>query len=415
MSIAPEKTIKAVEEYFETLKAEGNPVTKWAKKEKSLEGWHAVQFFLRVMLDQKSVDRAVAAAEDFVKNRDDRRWSSKTFWKKIAEMSPSTIRNKCVFNLHEQYHGTYAKINKDDFPVDIRENARKIIKDYKIVEKIWEDDDLPKDNEKKIEEIYKRFKNFEGIRESLAAMAVSLLVKDYGYAGGIKSQKFLKIKLDKYVKSVIEKAMLAGNEGLGTAKEYVKKLNKELDSPADFSQMLLKIGKEYCQCDDCCSCPIHHACNTYQKDILNGVEKSIIQPNLYIMCTERKDDVFKKFSVCAFEINCFAKNEDKIFEEIYKLPINNSATIIQHDAGISIENNNLECTLRLEGNYFILNFDKFGSRYDHVVLPVYPYIGEDEVIFEGDSSDNIYKFYMKLVMEPIVNDKLQNKKTGIMA
>lgn len=242
MSIAPEKTIKAVEAYYKTLEAECDPYTKWAQRKRPINEWKAIKFFIQVMLDQRQpVERAIAAAKEFVEKKDGH-WSVNTFWKHFAEMSIRDIKKYCQFNSESDYTGSYAGINANKFPHWLKKNAQIIADRYEIVENIWEED-LPEDNEEKIKEIHKRFMEFEGIGEGLANMATFSLVKAHGYAGGIKSQKFLRIKFDTHVKRVVEKAILAGNEDLGSAKAYVRELNEKLDSPADFDQMLYKIGQ----------------------------------------------------------------------------------------------------------------------------------------------------------------------------
>lgn len=416
MSIAPEKTIKAVDAYFKKLKNEDDPYTKWAPK-RSLKDWDAIKFFIHVMLDQMQLaDRAMAAKDEFVDKRD-KRWTLDTFWKNFAQMYLNDIKKYSRFEPEGDYTGAYAGKNVNKFTKWLRENAKIIVDEYSgRVENIWEEG-LPKENEEKIKEIHRRFKKFHGIGEGLANMATFSLVKDHGYAGGIKSQKFLRIKFDTHVRRVVEKSILTGNEELGSAKAYVHELNKKLESPADFDQMLFKIGQEYCQYDLCEECPIHKACNTYQlrkneEDFLKYEEGDTNFSNLYTMIVERNSHCFKNFSVSSFNLNCFSKNDEENFEEILDCSFSNeeNTEIKQNDTGISIENKELECTLRLEEEKIIkdqeeitrkkfkLKIDKLNSVEQHIEMIVHPFIGEsEEIIFEGANSK--YKIYIKLEMD----------------
>lgn len=417
MSIAPEKTIKAVEAYFKKLQKEDDPYTKWAKRNNHLKDWKAIKFFIQVMLDQRQpFERVIAAAEEFVEKRD-KRYQPENFWQYFAKMSIRDIKEFCQFEPEGDYTGSYAGINANKFPHWLRDNAEKIVKEYGgRVENIWEED-LSEDNEEKIKEIHRRFKEFEGIGEGLANMATFSLVKGYGYAGGIKSQKFLRIKFDTHVKRVVEKAILTGNEELGSAKAYVQELNKKLKSPADFDQMLFKIGQEYCQYNSCEDCPINKACNTCQlrkddENFFENEEDDANFSNLYTMIVEKNPHCFKRFFVSSFNLSCFSKNDEGNFEEIFDCSFSNdekNREIKQNDTGISAENRELECTLRLEEKktieddeeiirkYFELKIDKLNSIKEHIDLNIYPYIGEsNEVIFEGAKGE--YKFYIKLGM-----------------
>lgn len=414
MAIAPEKTIEAVEEYFKELQKEGHPYTKWAQRRRPLIEWKAIRFFIHVMLDQRQpVERTIAAAEEFVEKRNGH-WTVRTFWKHFAEMSIRDIRRYCQFEPEGDYTRSYAGINANKFPRWLKKNAKKIVDEYEgLVENIWEMD-LPNDNEEKIKEIHKRFMEFNGIGEGLANMATFSLVKSRGYAGGIKSQRFLRIKFDTHVNRLIEKAILAGNKELGSAKEYVQELNKKLESPADFDQMLFKIGQEYCQNNICEDCPIHKACNTYQlrkdgKAPYEDEDGNNIYSDLYTMIVERNPNCFKKFSVSSFDLSCFSKNDEERYEEIFDCSLSDEDNYIkQNDTGISIENSKLECTLRLEEKKkitkdndeiieksFELKIDKLNSIKEHIELRLSPYVGEsNEIIFEG--GNNKYKFYIKL-------------------
>lgn len=269
MPIRSEDTIKAVEKYAKLVQR------KWKKRIVPLRGWEACKFFIWVMLDQlMPASRQWAAAEDFVDRRYDfcpPQVTTKTFWKHIANLH---LKNKKIFEFTDgnkyDYSGAYAGRNSSKFPAWLKNNAKMIIKDYdSLVENIWEKD-LPDENEKKIEDLHKRFEAFEGIGTNLANMAVFALVRDYGYAGGWESRKYLKIKFDTHVQQVITHAFLSGNSQSDDAEAYVKSLNSKVQSPADFDFALFTIGKDYCQKNHnhkkCTECPIHESCNSYNLD-----------------------------------------------------------------------------------------------------------------------------------------------------
>lgn len=236
----------------------------WPKKIRERVGWDACQFFIFVMLDQmQRVERAEAAARDFIDKRD-KRWTPRTIWRNIAQMKLRQLENYCTFSVknEHEYEGAYAGYNANKFSGWLRKNARIINERYGVVENIWLKD-LPDEPSEKINELTRRFADFYGIGDNLANMAVSILVRDLGYAGSESSKKFLRIKFDVHVKRVVEKAILFGTEWQGNSKCYVKKLSEILDSPAEFDYAAFCIGKDFCMKDKCEECPICEQCNTY--------------------------------------------------------------------------------------------------------------------------------------------------------
>lgn len=262
MPVAPEQTIDAIMAYVkDDLRSK---CRFWPRKIRELVGWDACQFFIFVMLDQmQRVERTMAAAKDFIDKRD-KRWTPRTFWRNIAQMKLRDVKRYCTFSDKNEhaYNGKYAGYNANKFSGWLRKNARIITERYEVVENIWLKD-LPDEPSKKIDELTRRFADFHGIGNNLANMAVSILVRNYGYAGGESSKKFLRIKFDVHVKRVVEKAMLFGTEWQGNSRRYVNKLNEVLDSPAEFDYAAFYIGKNFCMKDKCEECPICEQCNTY--------------------------------------------------------------------------------------------------------------------------------------------------------
>lgn len=119
--------------------------------------------------------------------------------------------------------------------------------------KIWQ---VEKDN---IEKIKRRFKEFHGIEEQLASMAVMILVRDYKELGGKKSFPFLVPKEDVHTKKVFRRTGLI--EGRQTVVEVAKELNP--DFPAILDEPAWIIGREYCfkNNPNCKECPITGVCD----------------------------------------------------------------------------------------------------------------------------------------------------------
>ncbi|MDE0158929.1 MAG: hypothetical protein OXI02_03835 [Candidatus Dadabacteria bacterium] len=118
--------------------------------------------------------------------------------------------------------------------------------------KIWQ---VGKNN---IEEIKKRFKEFHGIGEQLASMAVMILVRDYKELEGKKSFPFLVPKENVHTKKVFRRTGLT--EGKQTVVEVARELNP--DFPAILDEPAWVIGKEYCfkNNPNCKECPITGVC-----------------------------------------------------------------------------------------------------------------------------------------------------------
>lgn len=279
MPITPQETITAIMAYWQRLADENAPNTMWRKNEQPPTGWDAVGFFVEVMLNQRqSEKRACNGAEEFVTRSRGKRWSPRTMWTHISEMTLPELRSFCTFSADNKcsYTGSYAGINADRFTGQhhkrgwLRTNADRIINMYRgYVENIWMDD-LPDDNAGKILRIHERFQELAGIGDNLANMAVFQLVRYYGYAGGKESKKLLKMKFDTHVNRVLTRAIISGNEELGSAENYVRDVLNNvgispLDSPADFDFAVYSIGQDYCQYGYCGKCPIHEQCNIYQK------------------------------------------------------------------------------------------------------------------------------------------------------
>lgn len=109
-----------------------------------------------------------------------------------------------------------------------------------------------------IKEVKRRLREFHGIGEQLASMAVMILVRDYGNLGGKKSFPFLVPKEDVHTKKVFQRTGLTRSSQ--TVVEVARELNP--DFPAILDEPAWIIGKEYCfkNNPNCKECPITGVC-----------------------------------------------------------------------------------------------------------------------------------------------------------
>lgn len=109
-----------------------------------------------------------------------------------------------------------------------------------------------------IEKVKKRLREFRGIGEQLASMAVMILVRDYGNLGGRESFPFLVPKVDVHTKRVFQRT------GLTTGSQTVVEVARELnpDFPAILDKPAWRIGMKYCfkNNPNCKECPITSVC-----------------------------------------------------------------------------------------------------------------------------------------------------------
>jgi len=96
---------------------------------------------------------------------------------------------------------------------------------------------------------------------ALAKMAVRILVKDYGFIGGIKNKKYLDIKADVHVTRVFKRSGLVDKDAnmedvVQAARKWSPKDPSILDTAA------WNIGREWCYATkpNCRGCPIKLWC-----------------------------------------------------------------------------------------------------------------------------------------------------------
>lgn len=225
---------------------------EWSDKRRRFTKRKANEFFVGVMLDQmQEADRAWKAGKYMPKyyfnDTDD-------FWQEIANTHLSTIKKICKGGYDGQAFALSVKVNC--FPRNLKTAARKIVGEYKSdVRNIWNRIDAAH-----VDEIYNRFKEFEGIGDALAKMAQFILVRDYGIAGGKESRKYLSVKPDVHLQRVLFRLGISEKKTAASVNSNVD--NLRLRSPADFDWAVWSIGREYCHPGnpDCSNCPLESVC-----------------------------------------------------------------------------------------------------------------------------------------------------------
>jgi endonuclease III len=241
------------------MKLEGNREyewVKWSKVRKRFTIKDANAFFIGVMLDQgQTAERAWDGGDHMVDNYFR---NKRNFWNSVATTHRSTIKKIC----QKGYDGTsYASVfcfNK--FPVWLRSASDKMLTDYNgDPRNIW---NVTSEN---VNEIYTRFKQFDGIGDALSKMAQFILVRNYGIAGGIENRSKMSVKPDELVRRVLFRSGISASNKISESIEAIENLH--LSSPADFDAAAWIIGREYCLKNKpmCYSCPISKSCEYNKK------------------------------------------------------------------------------------------------------------------------------------------------------
>ena len=210
----------------------------------------ANHFFIGVMLD-RSVKTHVAWNSGKLIVRE-YRGGETDFWKRIKEMNRNELHEfmksgdggKALHRFTGQmtdYLQEAAGLMLDGYDGDPRE--------------IWQGES------RDVKEVKRRFKEFHGIGEQLASMAVMILVRDYGELGGRKSFPYLVPKEDVHTKRVFRRAGLVS--GKQTVVDTARELNP--DFPAILDEPAWIIGQKYCfkSNPNCEQCPITLVCGKH--------------------------------------------------------------------------------------------------------------------------------------------------------
>ena len=227
---------------------------KWSCRRRFTEK-KANEFFVSVMLDQmQKTERAWEAGQYMVKYYF---YDTGDFWQEISDSHLSTIKKICRRGYDGKAFALGVKSN--DFPKNLKSAAKKIVGEYKSdVRNVWNNVDA-----EHVDEIYNRFREFEGIGDALAKMAQFILVRDYGIAGGKESKKYLSVKPDTHLQRVLFRLGLAETKTAASVVANVGNLN--LRSPADFDWAVWNIGQEFCHSHEpaCSNCPLDKICEKH--------------------------------------------------------------------------------------------------------------------------------------------------------
>ena len=144
-----------------------NPI-EWSCRRRRFTEKKANEFFVGVMLDQmQGTERAWEAGQYMVENCF---FDIGDFWKEISVTHLSTIKKICREGYDGDPFALSVKINI--FPKNLKSAAKKIVGEYESdVRNVWNNVDA-----EHVDEIYNRFKKFEGIGDALAKMAQFILV-----------------------------------------------------------------------------------------------------------------------------------------------------------------------------------------------------------------------------------------------
>ena len=228
---------------------------EWSERRTKFSKKRANAFFVGVMLDQMMpAERAWAAGEYLVENCFQ---GTDGFWHVISNTHLNSIKGICRTGYHG---GAFALgVKSNSFPKNLKSAAKQIVDEYDSdVRNVWNGIDT-----KHVDEIYKRFIEFEGIGDALAKMAQFILVRDHGIAGGKKSKRYLSVKPDVHVRRVLFRLGISEKQTPASIVSNIDKLN--LRSQADFDWAVWTIGRERCHAGEpeCTGCPLGRVCEKH--------------------------------------------------------------------------------------------------------------------------------------------------------
>jgi len=224
---------------------------KWSDRRRRFTLMQANAFFVGVLLDQgQKAERAWNGAKHLVSNQFQGR---RNFWSSVRAADDELLSTICRTGFEGKSYASVFCVNK--FPTWLRSAAHRINDEYGgDPRNIW---DVRAD---KVQLIYDRFSEFDGIGDALAKMAQFILVRNYGIAGGKVNQSQMSVKPDVLVRRVLYRSGLAESEGIQITISALESLR--LKRPADFDAALWTIGREYCLKSKpvCELCPISESC-----------------------------------------------------------------------------------------------------------------------------------------------------------
>jgi endonuclease III len=155
-------------------------------------------------------------------------------WHKIIKMQGEELEKEILTgNKGKAFHRFWRK-----FAEGLPEAAKHILENYDgDPSMIWKYQKDPRVVEQRLDDI-------PMIGQALAKMAVRILVKDYGFIGGIKNKKYLDIKADVHVTRVFKRSGLVTKDA--TAEDIVLSARKLHPSDPSMMDIAWYIGKDWC-------------------------------------------------------------------------------------------------------------------------------------------------------------------------
>ncbi len=256
MSVSKQLKIAAVMAYHQRiLRLDEYEWMRWTKKRRRLSLAKANAHFVGVMLDQGQLaERAWDAGRHLVANHF---LGKQGFWREVLRAHPQTVRRICTTGYEGQSYATRYSTNK--FPKWLRSAAYRMVSTYDgDPRRIWA---VAPEH---VASIYDRMRDFDGIGDALAKMGQFIVVRNYGAAGGRKSQHLMSIKPDILVRRILFRMGITSSENIATTVAEVAALH--LRRPADFDAALWNAGREYCfnTSPACDKCPLSTACTYAQ-------------------------------------------------------------------------------------------------------------------------------------------------------
>ena len=203
------------------------------------------------MLDQgRLAETAWAAADHLVEKHFRGRGG---FWRQVRSTHPKTVERICKFGYEGKAYATRFSFNR--FPQWLRSAAAIMLSQYDGDPRaLWSVGPT------QTQLIYERFREFDGTGDALAKMGQFILIRNYGVAGGKKSQALMSVKPDVLVRRVLSRTAITSSDHLGTVVSELDDL--QLPRPVDFDAALWTIGREYCFPREprCHQCPLGKVC-----------------------------------------------------------------------------------------------------------------------------------------------------------
>jgi len=247
--VAIDRRVRAVMANYKRMARNGEPGTQWATTRKRFTETSANAFFIGVLLDRQI---PFARAWDGGWHMAREQFQNGPFWEVVRRTRVDTLRRIARTGFDDRAYFRFP----NELAMNLKRAAEIIVDRYDgDVRKVWNVD------EKDVDAIYDRLKEFRGIGDALAKMGQFALVREYGVAGGERSKRRMCVKPDVHVNRVTHRLGLVSST---TPRRVARELARlELESPADFDLSVWRIGQEYCHATGpaCGNCPLERVCD----------------------------------------------------------------------------------------------------------------------------------------------------------